>query len=157
MATYYSFDNTISAFFVINTAATRKQCDAFAFSRAGGQVHPVQIQGTFSYTVTAGTDKSKIFQFRIQDSSIDMEIMNLAKTVHPQLVAGCKYHGTIGDSKPVHVYEMGNIPGAAYIISRNTSVPQPPDSVSRQRRTVKDLARRAQTMLIARKESALIA
>ncbi|KAK6213599.1 hypothetical protein QIS74_09601 [Colletotrichum tabaci] len=140
MATYYSLDNAISAFFETNTTATRKQCDGFALSRAGGQVHPVQIQGTFSYTVTAGTNKSRIFQFRIQDSGIDMEIMNLAKTVHPQLVAGCKYHGTIGGSRPVHVYEMGNIPGAAYIISRNISVPQPPDAVSRQRSTVKGLA-----------------
>ncbi|TQN70588.1 hypothetical protein CSHISOI_04881 [Colletotrichum shisoi] len=140
MATYYSLDDAINAFFETNTTATRKQCDGFALSRVGGQVHPVPIQGTFSYTVTAGTDKSKIFQFRIQDSSIDMEVMDLAKAVHPQFVAGCKYQGTIGEPRPVHVYEMGNIPGAAYIITRNISIPQPPDAVSRQRNTVKDLA-----------------
>ncbi|KAK1976170.1 hypothetical protein LZ30DRAFT_603995 [Colletotrichum cereale] len=140
MATYYSLDNAISAFFETNTTATREQCDEFTLSRAGGRVSPVQIQGTFSYTVTAGTNKSKIFQFRIQDSSIDMEIMKLAKTVHPQLVAGCKYHGTIGGSRPIHIYEMDNISGTAYIIARNVSVPQPADAVSRQRSTVKDLA-----------------
>ncbi|GJC90278.1 hypothetical protein ColLi_13116 [Colletotrichum liriopes] len=140
MATYYSLDNAISAFFETNTSATREQCDEFTLSRAGGQVDPVQIQGTFSYTVTAGTNKSKIFQFRIQDFSIDMEIMKLAKTVHPQLVAGCKYHGTIGGSRPIHIYEMDNLPGTAYIMARNISVPQPADAVSRHRSTVKDLA-----------------
>lgn len=32
--------------------ATRQQCDDFAQAHADGQANPVQIQGTFSYTVT---------------------------------------------------------------------------------------------------------
>ncbi|KAH8194058.1 hypothetical protein TruAng_011773 [Truncatella angustata] len=66
--------------------------------------------------------------------------MSLAKAVHPQFVASCKYHGTIGRFRPVHIYEMENLPGAAYIIARSISTIQPADAVSRQRNTVEDLA-----------------
>ncbi|KJZ69736.1 hypothetical protein HIM_10876 [Hirsutella minnesotensis 3608] len=140
VVTFYSLDNAISSFFESNTTATRQQCDDFALSRAGGQVNPVQIQGTFSYTLTAGINKLKVFQFRVEDSSFDIDIVSLAKAVHPQVVAGCKYHGTIGSSRPLHVYEMDKLPGTTYIMVRNISVVQPPDSVFRQRRTVEDLA-----------------
>ncbi|KAF4624415.1 hypothetical protein G7Y89_g13758 [Cudoniella acicularis] len=73
-----------------------------------------QIQGTFSYTVAVGT--TKIFQFRVHDSSFDMQAMSLAKAVHPQFVPSCKYHGTLGQSRPLHIYEIENLPGTAYII-----------------------------------------
>lgn len=85
--------------------------------------------------------KSKLFQFRVQGSSLDMDIMSLAKAVHPQLVADCKYHGIIGQSRPLHIYEMDNLPGAAYIMARDISNVQPSDAVLRQRNTVKDFAR----------------
>lgn len=139
--TYYSLDNAISSFFESSTTATRQQCDDFTLSRAGGQVNPVLIQGTFSYTLTAGRNNSKLFQFRVEDSSFDMGIMNLAKAVHPQFVAGCRYHGTIGSSRPLHVYEMDNLPGTTYIMARSISVVQPQDALFRQRRTVRDIAR----------------
>lgn len=141
MATFYSLDNSINSFFTSNTTATRRQCDDFALSLAGGRVSPVQIQGTFSYTLTAGTEKPRLFQFRLQDSSFDMNIMSLAKAVHPQFVAGCQYHGAIGQSQPLHIYEMDKLPGTTYIMARDISSVQPPDAVSRQRRTVNDLAR----------------
>lgn len=142
MATPYSLDNAISSFFGSNTTATRQQCDDFALSRAGEHVDPVQIQGTFSYTLTAGTGKSKLFQFRVQDSSLDMDTMSLAKAIHPQFVAGCSYHGTIGpSSRPLHIYEMDSLPGTTYVMARDISNIQPPDAVFRQRSTVKDLAR----------------
>jgi hypothetical protein len=141
MAVLYSLDNAISSFFESSTTATRQQCDALAFQLAGSPVSPVQIQGTFSYTLTAGINNCKLFQFRVQESSLDMEIMSLVKATHPQFVAGCKYHGTIGQSRPLHVYEMDNLPGATYIMARDLSAVQPPDAVLRQRNTVKDLAR----------------
>lgn len=147
MTIHYSLDNAISSFFRSNTSATRQQCDDFTLSRAGGPVSPVQIQGTFSYTLTGGTNKSKLFQFRVQDSSFDMDIMNLAKAVHPQFVARCKYHGTIGLSRPLHIYEMDTLPGTTYIMARDISAVQPPDAVFRQRNTVKDLARCALTLI----------
>ncbi|KAF4445775.1 Mus38-like protein [Fusarium austroafricanum] len=141
MTAVYSLDAAISSFFEINTSATRQQCDDFALHHAGGPLDPVPIQGTFSYTVTAGENKSKIFQFRTQDSSIDTSMIDLAKTAHPQFVASCRYHGTIGLRQPLHIYEMDNLPGAAYIMARNISIVQPPDYISRQFNIVKDLAK----------------
>ena len=148
MATFYNLENAINSFFTSNTTATRQQCDNFALSLAGGRVSPVQIQGTFSYTVTAGTDKPKLFQFRLQGSSFDMNIMSLAEAVHPQFVAGCQYHGVLGQSQPLHIYEMDNLPGTTYILARDISVVQPPDATSRQRSTVIDLARWVSMLVI---------
>ncbi|KND86779.1 hypothetical protein TOPH_08589 [Tolypocladium ophioglossoides CBS 100239] len=138
MATRYSLNGEISSFFESNTTVTRQQCDNFALSRATGQVNPAQIQGVWSYTLIAGN--SKVFQFRAQSSRLDMDIMSLAKAIHPQFVAGCKYHGTIGQSRPLHIYEIDNLPGATYVMARDSSDIQPPDAIFRQRSTVKDYA-----------------
>jgi len=143
MAVLYSIDSAISSFFASSTTATRQQCDALASSLAGSPVSLVQIQGTFSYTLTAGTNNARVFQFRVQESSLDMETISLARTTHPPVVAGCKYHGTIGQPRPLHIYEMDNLPGTPYIVGRDISAAQPPDAVLRQRNTVKDLARYA--------------
>ncbi|KAJ9130269.1 Mus38-like protein [Pleurostoma richardsiae] len=139
MTTHYSPGNAISSFFKENTGVTRQQCDDFTVSYVGGRVNPVQIQGAFSYSLTAGTNK--LFQFRVHDSRIDMSILSLAKAVHPQFVAGCKYHGTIGQSQPLHIYEMDKLPGTAYIMALDISSVQPSDAVFRQRNTTKDLAK----------------
>ena len=139
--TNYSLNDAINSFFETNTTATRQQCDDFTISRAGGQINPVQIQGTFSYTLTAGSNKSSLFQFRVEDSSLDINMMSQAKAVHPQFVAGCKYHGTIGQPRPLHIYEMDTLRGTTYIMARDISAVQPPDAVFRQRNTVKDLTR----------------
>lgn len=147
MAIPYSLNSAITSFFKSNTTATRQQCDNFALSRMSGPINPVQIQGTFSYTVTAGSNESKLFQFREQDSDLDMDMMDLAKAVHPQFVARCKYHGTIGPPRPLPIYEMDQIPGTSYIMARHTSTVQPPDALFRQRNTVKDLARYVETLL----------
>lgn len=139
MTAYYSLDNAINLFFTDKTV-TRQQCENFALSYAGGQVKPVQIQGAFSYTLTAGPNASKLLQFRTQDSSFDLDVMNFAKTVHPELVASCKYHGTIGEMQPLYIYEMDNLPGTTYIMTRDVSPILPSDSVCRQRTTLKDLS-----------------
>ncbi|UNI24493.1 hypothetical protein JDV02_010233 [Purpureocillium takamizusanense] len=141
MTTYYNLDNAISSFFESNKSVTRQQCEDFTLSHAGGRVNPVPIQGAFSYTLTAGPDDSKLFQFRTEDSSFDTDILNLAKKVHPQFVASCKYHGTIGNLQPLHIYEMEKLPGTPYFMARDISLVQPADSILRQRNTVKDLAR----------------
>lgn len=120
---------------------TRQQCEELALSRVGGQAIPVEIQGAFSYTFATGTNQSKIFQFRTQDSELDMSVMNLAQTVHSQFIADCKYHGTIGQPRPLHIYEMDKLPGVTYIMARHVSVVQPPDAVARQRNTATDLAK----------------
>ncbi|PMD56099.1 uncharacterized protein K444DRAFT_72181 [Hyaloscypha bicolor E] len=68
----------------------------------------------------------KIFQFRVHDSSFDMQAMSLAKAVHPQFVPRCKYYGTLGQSRPLHIYKMENLPATAYIIARNIFITRPP-------------------------------
>ncbi|KAK5629545.1 hypothetical protein RRF57_005260 [Xylaria bambusicola] len=141
MLILYSLDSAISSFFEENNTVTRQQCDDFALSKVGGQANPVPIQGSYSYTITAGTNESKIFQFRTHDSDIDMSVIDLAKTIHPQLVADCKYHGTIGQSRPLHIYEMNKLPGTAYIMAHHASVEQPPDAMARQQNTATDLAK----------------
>lgn len=140
MTTYvvYSLDLAINDFFNSSTSATRQQCDEFAISRAGGVSTPLQMQGVCSYTVTAGPNRAKILQFREEDSIIDMANISLAKAVHPEFVASCKYLGTVGDSRPLHIYEMDNLPGTAHVMARI-----PPDDMHRQCNTIKDLARYA--------------
>ncbi|KAI1292463.1 hypothetical protein F5Y03DRAFT_375862 [Xylaria venustula] len=141
MAVVYSLDDTISSFFDENTTVTRQQCDDFALSQVGGKSIPVPIQGDSSYTITAGTAESKIFQFRTHDSDIDMSVLSFAKTTHSQFIPDCKYHGTIGQSRPLHVYEMDRLAGTPYIIARLGFATQSPDDVARQRNTTTDFAK----------------
>ncbi|KAI2786220.1 hypothetical protein POX_g08602 [Penicillium oxalicum] len=138
MTTYvvYSLDSAIRNFFSTNTTVTRQQCDDFAVSRAGGVSTALQMQGVCSYTVTAGPEKSRLFQFRDEDSPIDIHNIRLARVIHSEFVFACEYLGTIGESRPLYVYEMENLPGTAYIMARIS-----PDDMSRQRATIKDLAR----------------
>jgi hypothetical protein len=64
----YSPNSTINKFFNSNITITRQQCHEFAISRAGGVSTTLQIQGVSSYTVTAGPNKFKFFQFRDENS-----------------------------------------------------------------------------------------
>ncbi|KAJ5380561.1 uncharacterized protein N7496_002989, partial [Penicillium cataractarum] len=140
MTTYvlYSPDGAIDEFFNSNTTVTRQQCDEFAISRAGGVSTALQMQGVCSYTVAAGpNNKSKLFQFRDEDSIINMGNISLAKAIHPEFVASCQYLGTLGDTRPVYIYEMEYLPGTAHIMARI-----PSENMSRQRNTIKDFARK---------------
>ncbi|KAJ6021107.1 hypothetical protein N7540_006611 [Penicillium herquei] len=132
----YSLENTIDEFFKAKTTTTRQECDDFVISRVGGAPTPVEMQGGWSYTVTAGPDKSKIVQFREECSVIDTKNIILAKEIHPGFVAGCKDLGTLGDPRPLYVYEMDKLPGVAHIMAHI-----PSDDMSRQYTTIKDLAK----------------
>ena len=132
----YNLESAINDFFSSNTTTTRKQCDDFAIARAGGVSTPLQMQGVCSYTVAAGPDKSKIFQFRDEDSTIDIGNISLAKAIHSEFVASCNYLGTLGDLRLLHIYEMETLPGSTHIMARI-----PPDDISRHGNTIKDLAR----------------
>ncbi|KAJ5250700.1 hypothetical protein N7489_001110 [Penicillium chrysogenum] len=138
MTTYvlYNRDGAIDEFFNSITTVTRQQCDEFAISRAGGVSSALQMQGVCSYTVTAGPNKTKLFQFRDENSTINMANIVIAKAVHPEFVTSCKYLGTMGDSRPVHIYEMEYLPGTAHIMARI-----PLDDMPRQHNTIKDFAR----------------
>jgi len=142
MPTTYRLDDSVDSFFESKTDATRQECDNMAISHmGGGEAVPVPIQGMFSYTITAGEANLKLFQFRCEDSTLDMEIIGLAAIAHPGFAPPVKYHGTVSQSRPVHVYEMDNLDGKPYIHARDTSSILLPDAVARQSTTIKDLAR----------------
>jgi hypothetical protein len=141
----YSADKVINMFFKSQTTVSRQECDELALSLVGGPVNPVPIQGAFSYTVIAGSNQSKIVQFRAQSSVLDMEVLNLARAIHGQFVATCTYHGVIGcQPSPVSVYVMERLPGTTYIHARcihGLSAAPSSEVVSRQSNTVVDFAR----------------
>jgi hypothetical protein len=127
----YALDDSIKTFFQDHTDATRQDCDDRARSLVRPPVEPVPIQGEFSYTVTAGDSETrKIVQFRAGISDLDMTTMRLARTVHPQFVPDCSYHGTIASSSPLSVYVMEEMTGITYIKARGVD----------RRNTVVDLA-----------------
>ena len=109
----YSLGGTINDFFTSHPTVTRQQCDQLALSLASGPVTPVPIQGSFSYTVMAGTDQSKIIQFRDGESDLDTRILDVARQIHRQIIANYTFHGKIGES--LSVYLMENLPGTPYI------------------------------------------
>ncbi len=135
----YSLDSAINEFFKSQSTVTRRQCDELAVSLVGEPVNPVPIQGAFSYTVIAGVKQSKIVQFRAQISVLDMETLNLARTIHGQLVADCTYHGNIGQSSPLSVYVIDKLPGTTYVEARcidGLSAELSLEAASRQSNTV---------------------
>lgn len=142
MPAAYRLDDSVHYFFESKTDATRQECDNMAVSHMrGGKAIPVPIQGMFSYTITAGLADPKLFQFRCEDSTLDMEMIDLATTTHPGFAPPVKYHGRIGQSRPVHVYEMNNLDGKPYILVRDTSSVLLAGAKAQQKTTIKDLAR----------------
>lgn len=129
---YHNLADNIRDFFS-NKSVTREQCDEWVVSRTHEVVVPAENQGVFSYTVTAGPT---LFQFREQDSTLDIRTLTLAKEIHPEFVAEAKYHGTFGDVDPLHIYEMDHLSGSVYPLA---GIPE--DDISRRGNTVKDLAR----------------
>jgi hypothetical protein len=65
----------------------------------------------------------------------------LAKATHPQFVAGCKYHGTIGEQSSRPSTATRWITFLEARIARDISAVQPLDAVLCQRNTMKDLVR----------------
>lgn len=71
-----------------------------------------------SYTVTVG---SRVVQFREKGNTLNGAMLALAKKAHPDVVAGCDFHGLIGgpeDEKALSVYSMPNLLGGVISSSR---------------------------------------
>ncbi|KAJ5493958.1 hypothetical protein N7463_010045 [Penicillium fimorum] len=133
----YNHDDAINDFFNPNTTVARQQCDDFAIARASGVSTLLQMQGACSYTLAAGPNKSKLFQFREEASTIDMDNITLAKAGHSEFVASCTYLGTLA----IHGHSISmrwrTYLGLLTIVMARIS----PDDMSRQCNTIKDLAR----------------
>ena len=133
----YSLDNAIDSFFSEAGASSSKaQCDDVVRRRYGGQIRPVDIQGSSSYTVIAASG-NKIIQFREQAALLDMKLLALTKEVHGDVVPGCSELGWVGEpnGSQLAIYEMDRLPGENYITAR--------PSLARDKRpnTVRSLAR----------------
>lgn len=142
-AAVYSLENSVKDFFASHDLVTQQQCDEFAVSIIGGPVTPVPIQNASSYTVTAGRDQSKIVQFREVEVDPDTDIVDLARSVHGQLVTSYTSHGRLGHSSRLAVYSTEKLPGTTYIVARS-QYENPSRSAeidARRHRTVVDLAR----------------
>jgi hypothetical protein len=140
----YTLNNAIDSFFSEAGASSSKtQCDDFVRRRYGGQIRPVNIQGLTSYTVIAGPSGNKIIQFREQTALLDMNMLELAKDIHGEVVPSCSELGWVGDpsGSPLAIYEMDRLRGENYIIAR--------PSLTRDKRlnTVHSLARFVETTI----------
>jgi hypothetical protein len=132
-------DDAIERFFKAYRTVNRTECDELATSLVGGPVTPVAIQGGVSYTLVGGPKQDKIVQFRPESSKLDMENMELARSIHGDLVADCKLHGTIGDGPSILVYEMQRLPGITYF-EKEYFKDYSRDSLLRRSNTISDLA-----------------
>ncbi|KAL1855034.1 hypothetical protein Plec18170_004448 [Paecilomyces lecythidis] len=130
---YYSLQDTINEFFSGRTV-TQKECDQIAAEVTGEAVKPVQLQGAFSYTVAA---RGLIVQFRVPESLLDTEKMDLARKIYGNIVPSCGNKGVIGPPPSLTIYVMEKVPGITYIEVPSATLHCP----SWQEKTVLDFAR----------------
>ena len=137
----YTLDNAINDFFLQpGVSASKEQCDVFAHRTYGGQIQPVDIKGSTSYTVIAAPSGNKIIQFREPTALLDMRMLALAKDVHGDVVPSCSKLGSIGDpnGSQLVIYEMDKLPGDNYIIIRSSlTQDQRPNTINSLAKSVK--------------------
>ncbi|PWY70639.1 hypothetical protein BO83DRAFT_399780 [Aspergillus eucalypticola CBS 122712] len=113
----YSVDQEIADFFE-RTTATRSDCDAFAREHLGGEFVPVAVQGVCGYTVYAGPKDEFVAQFRLKFSCIDMETVNLARTIYGGFAPKAVFKGQTGEDvlgkEALYIYVMDRIQGISY-------------------------------------------
>ncbi len=86
----YNLDNAInSSFSDAGASSSRTECDDIARYRCGGQIRPVDTQGSNSYNCDCRAERNKIIQFREQTALLDMNMLVLAKDIHGDLVPNC--------------------------------------------------------------------
>lgn len=156
----YSLEGAIQSFFETQISPTRQESDDLASSLlGGGPVVPFDIQGQFSYTVfspEATTEiepdaaesnykcsNTKIVQFRLHKSKINIDLAQRAKGIHGNITARIDYYGEIGQhsTQPLAIYVIDMLPGVAYIEMGNFSIKMDADRAIRQLRITKDFAR----------------
>lgn len=137
----YSVEGQIQKFFGTYTDATREECDEWIARRFGRGAEPALLQGSCSYTMITGEKQPRVVQLRASAHLIDPIIHGAAKHNHPEFVPTYRYLGIIGSQQPAHIYEMEKMRGSPYILSRDTTNPQPAAAIEKQRNTVTDLAR----------------
>ncbi|KAF2963271.1 hypothetical protein GQX73_g10289 [Xylaria multiplex] len=117
----YTLENAIDSFFLeAGASSSRMECDEVARQRCGGEIRPVDIRGSTSYTVIAGQSGNKIIQFREKTALLDMRMLALAKDIYGDVVASCSELGWVGNQNgsQLAIYKMDRLPGENYITAR---------------------------------------
>jgi len=114
--TEYSLDVAIAEFFT-QTSASREACDTKAKDLVGGEVVPVVVQGSCSYSVYAGPESEFVVQFRLKSLMLKSEIVALTREIYGSLSPNASFHGELGEDgkEPLFVYVMNRIPGISYL------------------------------------------
>ncbi|OJJ67243.1 hypothetical protein ASPBRDRAFT_136485 [Aspergillus brasiliensis CBS 101740] len=114
----YSVDHEISSFFK-RTTANRSACDTFARAHLGGKIVPVAVQGVCSYTVYAGPNDEYVAQFRLMSFRLNMETVNLARTIYGDFAPQVAFRGEIGEDvegkEALYIYFMNRVGGVSYL------------------------------------------
>jgi hypothetical protein len=142
----YSLESAITGFFA-KTTATRSECDAKAQQLAGGRAVPVQIQGSCSYTVYAGTNHESVVQFRPKSLALKPENSALARRIYGSLVPQLEFLGCLGTERreegkeSLLVYRTDRIRGTSYLDFRLAHDLRSPEASTWRMNAMQDVAR----------------
>lgn len=117
-AEVYSMEQELAAFFE-TTSATRSGCDARAKEIVGGDVAPIAVQGSCSYSVYAGPSDAFVIQFRPRSLALKMEMTALAQRIYDSLIPSVSFHGQVGadfdEREPLCVYVLSRVSGISHL------------------------------------------
>lgn len=100
MGQEYVFDDEVATFFS-KTTVTRESCDALARELVSGdRVVPVEIQGSCSYTVYAGTDFDHVVQFRLESLALKVDTAILVRQMYGAMAPGVSFKQRMREDGP---------------------------------------------------------
>lgn len=134
-------EKVIDDFFVDRISPTRSQCDQCALAISGGvAARSVDVPGSLSYTVictTAQTQEQQdeeaiVVSLRQLGSSLDEQIVDLARATHGCLVPETTNDGIMsGSDPPLGIYTMPLLPGVACLEALSYQADMDPDEEAR--------------------------
>lgn len=129
------------------TITSRPSCRGHAlFMYRATTTMEAEHQGDLSYTLTC--NPHSVIQYRHKSSWINLDIINLARLIHGDIVPHCLKLTTIGEGEDLlYVYLMKRMAGTPYCLARSIFVTMPLDARVRQHNTVIDLARYAFSLI----------
>lgn len=139
----YSLQSAIADCFA-KTSATRSECDAKAQQLAGGQVVPVEIQGSCSYSVLKD---EFVVQSRRRTLALRTETSALANSFYGSLAPRLEFVGQLGpdgrddEKELLFVYRISRIPGTTYLDFRLAHDWSSSEACNWRMNAMKDVAR----------------
>ena len=97
------------------TSATREVCDTKTKDLVWGNVIPVNVQSSCSYSVYVGPEYENVVQFRLASLILEPETIALVRELYGSLVPSASFHGQLGEEGEnlLFVYCMNQIPVSA--------------------------------------------